>query len=469
MSRRPFDALAASLALVSAGAGPVAAQSPAARVDAIAAPYAGARPGFGVLVVRRDSVLLERGYGLANVQRSEPITPHTRFLLGSVSKQFTAMAVMILADRSELGYDDPIAKYLPEFTGRAGRITVRQLLHHQGGLPEYEQLFVDRGLVDRDWPRSVTTPPSRFEPTARDALALLADTDSLEFAPGTRFAYSNSGYMVLAQIVERVSGQRFAEFLHDNVFEPLGMRETVLYDERRPSIPNRASSYTHADGTFREIDYTPFNAIYGEDNVVTPLHDLVQWIRTLDHPTLVRPATQALAFTPGTLADGDSTSYGFGWFVGAALGERLILHGGSWVGFRTAIVRFPAETLTVVVLANAGETDSEILAVRIGQAWLGDRAPLPVARAVSSAVLRRAEGRYEIRPGLVATLAVSGGRLVLDAPRLGTEPLGFDSDSTAFFAGDGLVRVLFHGGPGPWRDLEIVRPSGRFAARRVDR
>jgi CubicO group peptidase (beta-lactamase class C family) len=463
-----MGSLLVGLCLAGAAIGPVAAQSPAARVDAIAAPYAGARPGFGVLVVRRDSVLLMRGYGLANVQRSEPITPHTRFLLGSVSKQFTAMAVMILADRSEVAYDDAIAKYLPELSGRVGRITVRQLLHHQGGLPEYERLFVDRGLVDRDWPRSVTTPPSRFEPTARDALALLADTDSLEFAPGTRFEYSNSGYLVLAQIVERVSGQRFAEFLRDNVFEPLGMGETVLYDERRPAIPDRASSYTGEGGAFREIDYTPFNAIYGEDNVVTSLHDLVQWVRTLDHPTLVRPATQTLAFTPGTLGDGGSTSYGFGWFEGAALGQRLILHGGSWVGFRTAIVRFPADSLTVVVLANAAETDSEILAVRIGQAWLGDRAPLPAARAVSPAVLRRAEGRYQIRPGLVATLAAADGRLVLDAPHLGTEPLGFDSDSTAFFAGDGVVRVLFHGGAGPWRELEIVRPSGRFTARRVE-
>ena len=223
------------LGLVAWAAGSVSAQSPAARVDAIAAPYTGDRPGLGVLVVRHDSVLFERGYGLANLERAEPITPDTRFLLGSVSKQFTALAVMILADRGRLRYDAPIATYLPEFSGRAGRITVEELLHHQGGLPEYEQLFVDRGLVDRDWPRSVTTPPSRFEPTAPDALDLLARADSLEFAPGSRFEYSNSGYMVLAQIVARVSGQRFADFLRENVFAPLGMRETVLYDERRPA------------------------------------------------------------------------------------------------------------------------------------------------------------------------------------------------------------------------------------------
>src|SRR6185369_9857389 len=151
-------------------------------------------------------------YGLANLENGTRITPETRFLLASVTKQFTAMAIMMLAEQGKLGYDDRVTKFFPEFSPFAGSVTIRQLLNHTAGFPEYEDLFVQKGLVDRDWPRSATTARSSFEPTARDALKLLAAEKQLEFTPGEKWSYSNSGYVILAQIVEKVSGKSFAEY-----------------------------------------------------------------------------------------------------------------------------------------------------------------------------------------------------------------------------------------------------------------
>lgn len=424
-------------------------------------------PGFSVMVLKGDRVVFEKGYGLARIDGAVPITPSTRFLLASVTKQFTAWAVMLLADRGELSYDDPLSKFFPEFPRYADSITVRMILNHTGGFSEYEELFVEKGLVDHDWPRSSSSPPSPFEPTAREALALVAKEPRLRFQPGTRFEYSNTGYMLLAQIVEKVSGQRFAPFLEANVFRPLGMSASVLYDETRPAIPNRAASYTADSGGFREIDYTPFNTIYGEDNVVTTLGDMAKWARSLDQASLASPAAQALAWTPGRLQDGSATRYGFGWFFADVLGRSLVLHGGSWLGFRTAIVRFPAETLTVVVLANQGEIDAEVIAIQIGGEF-GGGLVLPEERAVTPAVLQAVTGSYQLRPGLVATVSVAEGRAVFEEPHFGRIPLAFDSDSTAFAAGEGIRRFSFRRGAGGAFDtLAIHRLGSTFNAVRL--
>jgi CubicO group peptidase (beta-lactamase class C family) len=294
-------------------------------------------------------------------------------LLASVSKQFTAMAIMILAERGKLSYDDPLSKFFPEFPKYADTITVRHLLNHVAGFPEYEELFMNLGKVDRKWPRSTTTPPSAYEPTARDALLLLATNASPRFPAGQRFEYSNSGYMVLGQIVEQASKQRYAQFLRENIFLPLGMTETAVYDETKPAIPNRASSYRSTNQTYQQIDYTPFNFIYGEDNVVTTLNDLYKWDQALYTEKLVRAATLQLAFTPGTLNDGSRTDYGFGWRIAPVLGLPALGHSGSWIGFRTIILRFPEKRTTVVVLANREDFPVGTVAQEIAAIYLAGR------------------------------------------------------------------------------------------------
>lgn len=343
------------------------------RVDSIMAKHiAPSAPGAGVLVVQDGRILLEKGYGLAVVEQRRPISSATRFLLASVSKQFTAMGIMILAERGKLAYDDPLRKFFPQFPGYADSITLRHLLNHVAGFPEYEELFMSSGKVGRDWPRSSSTPPSQYEPTARDALELLARSARPRFRPGERYEYSNSGYVLLGQIIEKASGQRYARFLNDNVFRPLGMSHTVVYDETKPSIPDRASSYQVKNG-YEQIDYTPFNAIYGEDNVVTTLNDLYKWDQALYTERLVHDSTMRLAFTPGTINDGSGTSYGFGWQIRPVLDIPAVFHTGSWMGFRTVILRFPEKHTTVVVLANRADLAIAPIPQEIARIYLEGR------------------------------------------------------------------------------------------------
>jgi CubicO group peptidase (beta-lactamase class C family) len=250
---------------------------------------------------------------------------------------------------------------------------VRQLLNHVAGFPEYEGLFMDLGKVERDWPRSAATPRSPYEPTAHDALELLAEHARPQFRAGERYQYSNSGYMILGQIVEKASGQRYARFLAENVFRPLGMTETAVYDETKPTIPNRASSYRPKSGAYDEIDYTPFNFIYGEDNVVTTLNDLYKWDQALYGERLVRHASLEMAFTPARLNDGSKSDYGFGWGLQPMLGVPAVSHTGSWMGFRTIVLRFPDKRTTVIILSNRGDFFVSRIALPIAAIYLEGR------------------------------------------------------------------------------------------------
>ena len=184
------------------------------KVDALLAPWSkGDTPGAAVLVIKDGKVLLKKGYGLASLETRKPIDPDTVFLLGSITKPFTAMAIMILAEQKKLRYEDSLSKFLPEFSPYAQKVTIRHLLQHTAGFPEYDDLFVKSGKMDSDWPRSVKSKPSSFEPTSKDALQILAQVKELQFTPGDQYKYSNSGYMILAQIVEKVTGKPFARFL----------------------------------------------------------------------------------------------------------------------------------------------------------------------------------------------------------------------------------------------------------------
>jgi len=360
--------LASSRAQANPDAPPAPAASLAEKVDRLMAPWSqGGTPGAALLVIREGQIVLKKGYGLANLESQKPITPDTAFLLGSVTKQFTAMAVMMLAERGKLKYDDPLSQFFPGFPPYARKITVRHLLHHTAGFPEYEDLFLEGGKLDKDYPRSAKTPRSKFEPTSKDALALLAQVKAPRFAPGEKHEYSNSGYVLLAQIIEKVSGQSFAQFLRQNIFQPLGMNRSLLYDETRPPVPNVATSYTLKDGVYRDIDYTPLNAIYGEDNIYSTLEDLYLWDQALYTEKLVKVATLQAAFTPGKLNDGQVIEYGFGWRVRKFLGIHAVGHGGSWVGFKTVILRFPEQHLTVVMLANVHLLDVGDLAFQISK------------------------------------------------------------------------------------------------------
>ena len=343
--------------------------SQAARVDALFAPWSRKRmPGAAVLVVQNGQILHKKGYGLADIKSKTRIRPDTSFLLASTTKSFTALAIMILADRGLLTYKDSLSKYFPQFPDYARDVTIRHLLNHTAGFPEYDTLFIDEKKIDDNWPRSSRSRPSFYEPTSRDALDLLSHQEKLLFDPGVEYSYSNSGYVILGQIVEKVSKKRFREFVADEIFHRLGMNDSLVYDETRPEVPKRATSYSWKDGKYRNVDYTPLNMIYGEDGIYTTLDDMVYWVKAIDDAKLAKPETWKQAFTRGRLNNKERSIYGFGWFVE----KDYVWHNGEWLGFRSYIAHHPQAGLNVVVLSNCKELNASSLGAEVAGIYLGD-------------------------------------------------------------------------------------------------
>ncbi|HVF90156.1 MAG TPA: serine hydrolase [Blastocatellia bacterium] len=379
-------------------------------------------PGAAVMVIRDGKVIHKKGYGLANVEAGTPIDTNTVFDLASVSKQFTAMAVMILAERGKLSYDDPLTKFFPEFPAYASKITVRHLLNHTSGLPDYMASFEKLGKKD-------------FEPTSKDAIKMLSEMPEPRFAPGDKWEYSNSGYMVLAQIVEKASGMGFASFMKKNIFDPLGMNNTLIADESRPKIADRAISYAPQAEGFKNIDYTPLNLIFGDGNVNTSVEDMYRWDQALYTEKLVKQATLKQAFTPAKLNDGSPTKYGFGWSIGDVNGLQVLAHGGAWVGFRTYIIRFPGERFTVIVLSNFARFNPEAVSKRIARVYLEEKLPGKVSVKVDPKKLSAYAGKYELRPGFVLEVTLENDTLWVKATGQPKLRLGAESE-TKFFVQD---------------------------------
>ena len=320
----------------------------------------GDQPGAAALVARDGEVLYSGGYGLAAVADNIPINADTNFRLGSVSKQFVAMATMILARDGKLGLDDSIAQYLPELQ-QFSDVTIRHLLVHTGGLPEYYAELEKRFAGQR--------------PGNEEALSLLADWGEPVSAPGDRYQYSNPGYDTLAALVERVSGQQFGDFVKDQIFSPLGMSRSFVpkYEgawpaapgDTLPQIENRALGHSRVGEIFEIDDDHILNAIVGAGGVFSTVEDLLRWDQALYGDQLVSQHYLDEAFTSGVLNDGTTFGYGFGWGLDSHRGYDRISHGGSWVGFRTVILRYPEIRLTVIVLTNLASRNPTALADEI--------------------------------------------------------------------------------------------------------
>jgi CubicO group peptidase (beta-lactamase class C family) len=337
----------------------VVAADQSARIDELLAKHVKDNtPGAAVLVVKDGKKIFEKGYGLANVDKAIPIRPHTVFELASCSKQFTAMAIMILAERKKLNYDDRLGKFFPEFHAAGQAITIEQLLHHTSGLPDYMDA----------WNASNTNAP----PASRLMLELVAKRPKLLFKPGEKYDYSNTGYMVLAQIVEKASGKRFPEFIKENIFTPLGMNDSIVFDETHPKILRRALCYAREGGGFKNTSRDELGAVYGDGSVHSSIDDLFKWDQALYTEKLVSAAALKRAWTEGKTSDGKGTGYGYGWDLGRFMRTREISHGGLWLDFGTEILRLPDKQLSVIVLSNLSKFDSDTIAHKIAALYLKD-------------------------------------------------------------------------------------------------
>ncbi|HEY3949601.1 serine hydrolase domain-containing protein [Phenylobacterium sp.] len=313
------------------------------KVDAIFKDYVG-QPGCNVGVVRAGKLILERSYGLADVANSLPLTPETRFDIGSVSKQFTAAAILILADQGKISLDDDIHKYVPELPSYGVKVSLRQMLHHTSGIMDANALLRLSGWVYGD------------AISERDELWALSRMPTLNFAPGTRESYSNGNYLLLGLVVNRVSGQPLGAYLQSTIFGPLGMTHTVLTGDHTVVEPHMAQPYAFVDGSPHLFANRIDSVGYG--GIVTTVGDLALWERNFDEPKAGGAKVMAEMVTVEPLADGSDNNYAGGVEVDSYRGLRTIEHDGANAGFVSYKVRFPGAGLSFIGLCNRRDLDN---------------------------------------------------------------------------------------------------------------
>ncbi len=339
--------IAAILATTTAAASAQTSGPPIDRVDAIVRAEMERQkiPGVAVALVRKGELLVAKGYGLANVEHKVPVTSETIFQSGSLGKQFTSAVVMLLVEDGKLTLDDPLVKYFPEAPQSWRPIRVRHLLTHTSGIPDYTE-------KDLDYRRDYT----------EDELAKMAYGLTLEFEPGSRWNYSNTGYVLLGILIHKVSGKFYGDVLKERVFAPLGMKTARIINEE-DIVANRAAGYRRVKGELKNQEWVaPKLNTTADGSVYLTLLDLVAWDRGLRAKAVLKPESWARVFAPVSLNSGKTYPYGFGWSVEDVAGQPTQQHGGAWQGFQTYIARYLGDDLTIIALANlAGANPAAIV------------------------------------------------------------------------------------------------------------
>jgi CubicO group peptidase (beta-lactamase class C family) len=333
--------------------GDASAATREASIDAWMRDYTGAVPGASVLVLKDGAPAFQRSYGLADLEAGIASAPTTNYRLASISKQFTAAAILLLAEDGALSIDDPLRRWLPSLPAAADGITLHHLLSHTSGLVDYEALMPANDA---------------WQVHDADVLRLLEGEDRLHFPAGSAYRYSNSGYALLALVVEGASGQRFADFLQTRIFTPLGMTATQVREDGGPAVTDRAFGYSLIDGRWQRTDQSTTSAVLGDGGIYSSVTDLARWDAALYDDRLLSATSRAQAFAPATAtSEADVAHYGFGW----RLRGGMQWHSGESIGFRNVMLRFPAQRLTVIVLSNRNDPEPYRLARRIAGLWGG--------------------------------------------------------------------------------------------------
>lgn len=407
-------------------------------------------PGAAVAVVQGGAVVHAGGYGLANLEWNIPVDTDTVFRLASVTKQFTAAAVLLLQERGVLHVHDPITKFLPDYPTSGHHITVHHLLTHTSGIFSYTN---DPDFLNKCW-REVT--PQQ-----------LADEFSrvpFDFKPGTRYQYNNSGYILLGMIIEKVSGKSYAEFLQENIFDPLDMKRTY-YLHNESIIPKRASGYDETPDGFVNARFLHMTQPYAAGALGSTVNDLVLWDRALAQNDLLSAESQAQMYTPAVLEDGSATTYGYGWGINLYRDHPLVHHGGGIFGFRTFIARFRQDNLTVIVLSNSGACDVEKITTAIARHMLN----LPEIKhkpyGLGEEGLKKCAGKYRVG-AFPLEVTLKDGRLVL---LLGKEIPLIPTSRTQFYdVNNPEFTVMFSDEQdGLYTRLEMVGPFFKETAVRI--
>ena len=384
-------------------------------------------PGAAVIVVKDGKVVYRHGYGRATLEYDVPITPSTVFHVASVSKQFTACAILLLEHRGKLSLDDDIRKYLPEVPDFGKTIKIRHLLTHTSGLRDQWELLAMAG-----WRLDDVI-------TREHILKMVRHQRELNFDPGAEYLYCNTGFTLLGVIVERISGQSLREFADDNIFVPLGMSSTHFHDDHETIVKNRAYSYYPEGDGFKS---SPLNyANVGATSLFTTADDMAKWIANFDTPRVGDAALIAEMQQPGTLNNGKKISYAFGLDTGQYKGLKTVAHGGSDAGYRSFVVRFPDQRFAVAVLSNLSTSNPGALAFQVADIYLANAFPPAAAKAVPDrpvatvdpAIYDAYVGKYQFPEGLVIEITRENNRLWGQPAGLPRAEL-LPASATTFFA-----------------------------------
>ncbi len=429
------------------------AQNLDSRMDQVVQSYVSNKQFMGtVLVARGDQVLLSKGYGSANLEWAIPNTPSTKFRLGSVTKQVTAASVLLLEERGKLKADDPVKKYLPDAPAAWDKMTLFHVLTHTAGIPNFTS-----------FPDYRTSEPF---PTTPEKLVARFRDKPLEFEPGEKWNYSNSGYVLLGYLIEQISGESYAKFVQDNIFTPLGMKDSG-YDSNSAVILNRAAGYAEGPNgpvNARFIDMTiPFSA----GALYSTTEDLLRWEHGLFGGKLLSPASLAKMTSPF------KNDYAFGLTVRTDKGRKIIEHNGGIEGFNTELVYYPEEKLTVAVLGNLNSPAPAQIATTLAAVAHGETVRLQSERkeiTLDREILARYVGAYQIGPGpAVMLITLDGTQLISQLTNQGPIPI-FAQSETMFFPKVVDAQLEFSGSDAEGRATQMtLHQNGRdITAKRMD-
>ena len=409
-------------------------------------------PGAAVAVVKAGEVIHRQGYGLANLEWAVPVQPDTVFRLASITKQFTATAIMLLQEQGKLNVNDALTKFLPDYPTSGHEITIHHLLTHTSGIKSYTD-------IDNWFPHKII-----HDMTPQELCAVFSQIP-FDFKPGTQFRYNNSGYYLLGMIIEKVSGVSYEQFMQENIFQPLGMKQSY-YLNNEPIIPKRASGYARAEQGFRNANYLSMTQPYAAGSLGSTVDDLVLWDRAVREHRLVSAATQALMFAPVTLADGKTESYGYGWALHEYRGCHFVSHGGGIHGFSTFIAQFQHEPLSIIILTNQEGFDAGGNALKIARLVLGLPVLVREPTTISSAAMERVTGTYALNkrwPWIISQQA-DGLRLKTDK-----ETRLLPLTETTFYPEDDVENELHFAeeNAGKFQQMIIKSPLASFTLPRI--
>ncbi|MCE3259944.1 MAG: Beta-lactamase [Bacteroidetes bacterium] len=369
----------------------------AERIDSIFKIYAAKNHFNGsVLVAKKDKILLSKGYGMANFSYEIPNSPSTKFKLASVSKQFTALSILMLEEKGKLSLDDKLTKFIPDYPN-GDKVTVHHLLTHTSGIPNVTSLPIYDTIMT--------------QPHTQEKLIGYTKNKALEFEPGTKFSYSNTGYILLSYIVEKVSGKEFGDFLKSNIFVPLGMKNSGLWHSREV-VKNAAVGYCIENDKFQEVRYIDMSIPAGAGAIYSTVEDMYLWDRSFYSEKLVKKSTIEKMTTPF------KENYAYGLKVEEYAGHKLITHSGGIEGFATIAYHFPDEQLYIVILKNV-DNQKLFPAHKISRAVMyGQKFDLPKERQIAEVnkkVFDGLVGDYELQPGFILTISTSQGKIFAQA------------------------------------------------------